>query len=226
MLAFTPVSDPRVEFGFFDDFASPSLNATIWTAANDGTTGTNLFNSASGGTMSIVTAGADNDYHWLHTNAIFRFLSGKPFYVGTRLSLTEAATNAANIVFGVTSVVDATATRDNGAGPPTSGSFALFTKVDGGSAWNFAVSVGSAQQSQAAVASFTSGSFVELGLSYQSLNSTLGIVTPYVNNVPVGAPVTFAIASAALMRGIVGVKAGSTSAESLVVDWFGIRQAR
>lgn len=225
MFALTPVADPRVEFGFFDDFLTPALGPN-WTAANDGATGTNTFNAASGGTMSIVTAAADNDYHWIITPTQYRFLAGKPLVAVARLQLTEAATNAANIVFGVSSVTGATATRDNGAGPPTSYSGALFTKVDGGTVWQFGVSVGSAQQNQTNVGAFTSGAWTELALSYEMLNATLGRVTPFLNGVPVGSPVTFAISGAALMSAIVGVKAGSTSAETLIVDYVGVRQTR
>jgi hypothetical protein len=223
MFAFPPIADPRLEVGFFDDFYT-SL-AGHWTAVNDGGTGTNLINDAVGGTYSIVTAAADNDYHFIVGKKAYKFATGKSIVVAAKVTLTEANTDDANIIFGLSSDLASTALGADGAGPPASYSGMLIFKVDNGVVWQFETSIGSAQITNTSLSAFTSAASYELAMHCETINSTTIRVTPFVNGVA-GAPHTFAVASAAVMGPILGVKAGGANAESLVVDWFGVRQSR
>jgi hypothetical protein len=215
--------DPTVEFGLIDDFLEIS---TWWNAVNDGTTGTNTLDATHGGTYTIKTAAADNDYHFIVGDAkYFTLTAGKSLTFETRLRLTEAATNAANIIAGFSSDIAATALGDNGAGPPASYSGVVFFKVDGGTVWQAESSVGSVQTTTTSAAAFTSGGLTDLKIVVDPGDATTSFVTFFVNGARV-AQHRMAIASQAAMAPIVGVKAGSASAENLIVDFVAFRATK
>ena len=210
-----------------------NLDTVKWTAVNDGGTGTNTANAVVGGEISIVTAGADNDYHFLKETAAghFKIASGKPIWFTARFSLTEADTNKANWVFGISSDVAATLLGADGAGPPSSYSGALFFKVDGTMAIQFETSNGSTQTTTASLLTFTSGRTYQIGFHIDSGDGTTAIVTPWVYDETaltrtVGTPHKVAIASIAAGSVVFGVKAGGTSAETLKVDYVRACQKR
>lgn len=222
--------NPLEMYEQFDDCFN--LDTVKWAAVNDGATGTNTANAVVGGEISVVTAGADNDYHFLKETAAghFKLVAGKPIWFAARVTLTQAATNAANFVFGISSVVDNTLMGDNGAGPPASYSGALFYMVDGSLALNFETSNGSAQVSQSLITT-TSGRVYQVGFHADSGDGTTALVTPWVYDETagtrtVGTPHKLALASLAAGSVVFGVKAGSTSAETLKVDYIRACQKR
>lgn len=212
--------DPTVEFGLLDDFLEIT---TWWNAVNDGATGTNTLNATHGGTYSIVTAGADNDYHFIVGDAKYITLAAnKSLVFEARVKLTEAATNASNIIVGVSSDIASTALGADGAGPPASYSGALFFKVDGGSVWQAETSNGSTQTTATSAAAFTSGANTDLKIQVDPGDDTTAVVSFFVNGTRV-AMQNLALASLAAMAPIVGVKAGGASAETLIVDFVAFR---
>ncbi len=223
MFALTPIEDPRREFGIFDDFTG-TLSG-VWSAVNDGATGTNTVNDALGGTYSIVTAAADNDYHFIVTKKLFKFQNVKGLLAVAKLTLTEANTDDANIVFGLSSDAASTLLGADGAGPPSSYTGALFFKVDGGTVWQFETSNATAQVTNTSAGTFTSAASYELAIAWEPINSTMGKVVPYINGV-MGTPHLLSLTSVAAMAAVVGVKAGAANAETLTVDYVGVRASR
>ena len=210
-----------------------NLDTVKWTAVNDGGTGTNTANAVVGGEISIVTAGADNDYHFLKEAAAghFKIASGKPIWFTARVTLTQAATNAANFVFGISSVVDSTLMGDNGGGPPSSYSGFLFFVVDGSLYLQFETSNATTQTTNSTLLLTTSGRSYQCGFHVDSGDGTTAIVTPWVYDETaatrtVGTPHKVALASIAAGSVVYGVKAGSSSAETLKIDYIRAVQKR
>lgn len=230
------IVDRATQHELFDDFQN--LDTVRWTSVDDGATGTNTANAVAGGEVSIVSAAADNDYHYLKSAAaVFKFAASKPLWFEARFSLTEANTSAANLVFGVSSVVDSTILGDNGAGPPASYSGAVFFKVDGTMTLQFETSNAGTQVTNASVLTFVSGRTYRVGFSFDPGDGTTGIVRPYVVDETAGTLTNvtatraelgqkLSLASLAAMNVIFGVKAGSASAETLKVDYVRVIQAR
>lgn len=229
------IVDRATQYELFTDWFN--LDTVAWTSVDDGTTGTNTANATPGGEISVVTAGADNDIHCLKsTAAVFKFAANKPLWFEARFSLTEAATNAANIVFGVSSVVDATILGDNGAGPPANYSGALFFKVDGVMSLQFETSNATVQVTNASLLTFVSGRTYRVGFAFDPADGTTGVVRPYVvdetagtiTNVAAGRDLghKIALASLASMNAIFGCKAGGANAETLKVDYVRVVAAR
>lgn len=226
MFGFQAQYDPRAEFARFSDFDE----LPNWLEAlNDGATGTNTLNDAACGTYSIVTAAADNDYHYLASKSeVWRVRAGKPIQFGCRLTLTEANTDDANIVVGLSSVVAAGIIANDGAGPiATASNHVLFYKVDGGTVWNCQTSNSTTRTTTTSAATFTSGTAYELSLivNTASANDTVAEVQYFINGSLV-ATHDVTISGLDEMHMLIGVKAGGANAETLIVDWVGARQVR
>jgi hypothetical protein len=217
----------RVLWDDFDKLDTAATNGK-WASVNDGATGTLALGNVGGlgDWISIPTAAADNDYQYLKSaGAPYLFDATRPCLFQARVSLTEAATTAANIVIGLSSVTSATVVGDDGAGVVNSFSGALFTKVDGGTVWQFATSNGTTQKKNASVVAFTSGTVYTLGFQYNPKDGVTGTVQPFVNGV-LYAPHQIAVSGLAVMNAIVGVKAGGANAETLKVDYLFVKQPR
>lgn len=217
--------DLRAYFEQFTDFEQ----LPNWLEAlNDGASGTNTLNDAFGGTYSLVTAAADNDYHWLASKAeVIRPAAGKPIKLMARLRLTEANTDDANIVLGLSDTVTATALANDGAGPTAANKSILLYKVDGGTKWRAGAADGTAVKADD-LGDFTSGAWHELGflVNTTGADDATAEVLPFLDGTP-GEPFRIALASfAAEMHLVVGVKAGGANAETLVVDWLYVGQDR
>jgi len=218
------ISDPQLYVVVDDDFLSLNTAATngLWASVNDGATGTLALSTSlgAGGWINIPSAGADNDYQLLASaSKPFKFASRKPLFFDCSITLTEAATNVANWVVGLSSVTTSGFLANDGAGPPGTYDGAVFFKVDGTMTVQFETSAATSQVTNASVATFTSAATYRLGFHFNPNDGTTGIITPYVNGVAY-APHSIALASLGLMNAIVGVKAGSASAETLSVDYF------
>lgn len=215
-------ADPNTQYELFDDFFN--LDTVRWASVDDAATGTNTANDVAGGQVSIVTAGADNDYHLMtSTKKIFQFLAGKPVFFEAEFSLTEAAANAANLVFGLTSVTTAGFLADNGGGPPSTFDGAVIYKVDGAMALKFATSKGTAQTINASLCAFVSGITYRVGFAFDPCDGVTGLVTPYVADVTNGVTYTapghkIVLSGLGAMGLVYGVKAGGANAETLKVN--------
>lgn len=218
------LSDRRSEFEIFDHF---ELLAERWTAVNDGTTGAMAVSDAAGGILSIATAAADNDYHYLVTdNEVFKPAAGKPLRCQARVSLTEAATDDANICFGLSSGVTATLLANDGGGLTQATAGIMLTKVDGGTSWVGAWSDGTTKRTQT-LGSFASGSYAEIGFYLNTSSTSDG----YADLVFFLGDTEYAAQRVALsggllteMHAVLGVKAGGTNAETLLCDFVHFSQ--
>lgn len=220
------ISKPGVRpIEYFQDFVEADANSRF-TDTNDGGTGTNALLDGQGGWLNVVTAAADNDYHLMASGTeCIRMQAGKPFFFEAKIKLTEAATDDANFVIGLSDTLTTGLLADNGAGPAASYDGAVFFKVDGGTNLQFETSNAGAQVTNATVSPFVSAAEYTLGISFDPANGTTGNVIPYVNGVA-GTTHEISLAGLEEMHLIFGVKAGGANAETLSVDYLYLQATR
>lgn len=211
------VDSDLVTFG--DDFGD-FVNADFWTTdANNG--GSVVENDAHGGTVTLTasdTTDADNDESYLlSTNEIYKPAAGKRAVLKARVKLTEANTDDANIIFGLTSTgVDAeNLIADGGATLEDSATHIIISKSDGGTKWKGTLR-DTALDEDSDIGDFDDGAWTELKIVVDSPSSadTVATVTFYVDGVA-GGTKDFLLSSAAEMRVVFGVKNGGGSAQAL-----------
>ena len=230
---FPKYPDLQVQHQVFDDFDTLNTVAStgLWQTVK-GTGGTVALQDAANGWINVPTAASANDYQLLATQKkTFKFAAGKPLYFEAQISCTEAATNQANLVFGVSSITTTGILQTASGGPPTTFDGALLWKQGGTSKWQFTSSAGTAQVANTNVAAFASATTYRIGFSFDPGDGTLGYLTPFINGVaPLNGPVIqshrITYGSTGALYGVLGVNAGSASAETLSVDYFRIVQAR
>lgn len=232
--------------GFSDDFWN--LDTTLWTSV---LTDTGTAAEDQDGINGLVTllpsdgSVADNDEAYIYTNECTKFLNGKSFYLGARLQFTEAATNAANILFGIgEGFGPANTLQDNGGGPPADYDGCCFFKVDGNTRWFFETSLGTSQQTFELDYVAGQAGFTTLILECEVVSATEIVVTPWIDQTgrnalvqalpysanfnPRRVPVQsrFAYSSPGEMAICFGVKNGSANQQQLDVDLCFINQVR
>lgn len=205
---------------YFDDFFSYDDTATVgdYVEVSDGTPAVDV-GDANNGVLSIACGSTDNDETYISSmHEIFKFETNKNFFFEARVKLTEANTDDANIIIGLSDTVAADSLVDNGAGPMASYDGVVFFKVDGGTVWQFETSNAGTQNTNTNIGSFTSGSWHKLGFFYDYNDGVTAIVTPFLDGVA-GTAKNLTIAGLAEMHVLMGVKAGDTNAETLLVDY-------
>jgi hypothetical protein len=217
---------PAGAYEISDDFFG---STGLWTSVDDSGTGTNTYDDVLGGQISVKSAAADNDYHFLKTVKAFKIAAGKTLGFTTRFSLTEASTNKANFVLGISSDASATLLGDDGAGPPSSYSGVLLFKVDGTMSVQVETSNGSAQTTEALM-DFTSGNTYQASFivdTFDAIHARV-VVSVLDENTGETASATHLVDldSQAAAAAVFGVKAGGSSAEVLKVDYVRAYQAR
>ena len=177
--------------------------------------------------LSIASGATDNNESYVSSeHEIFKFQTDKKLYFEARIKLTEAATDDANFIVGLSDTVAADSLLDNGAGPMASYDGACFFKVDGGTtAMQFECSNAGTQDTETNVGTFTSGSWHILGFTYDYADGVTASITPYVNGTA-GTAVTMLISGLEEMHILLGVKAGGANAETLLVDYVLIQCER
>lgn len=189
------------------------LDTAQWTSTDDSGTGTNAVLDSAGGGISVVTAASDNDYHTMGTaGEHFKFQTGKITYAYGRVSLTEANTDDANIIFGFTDTLTTGGLVVDGGGPLASYDGAVFFKVDGGTVWQAEYSDAGTQTTDSNVGAFTSGSTYDLEIYFDGATT----VYFYLDGVEVH-KATVIPANLAEMHLVYGVVAGAGNAETLKV---------
>lgn len=222
-------------FHIFSDFTNEDqLDAIGVDTITD--VGTVTIGDAVGGILALVPSDAtvvDNDEAYFATpNEVFKFAAGKPLFAVAYLQFSEAATNAANVAFGVANAVAADLLVDNGAGLRVTGSYAALVKVDGETVWRCISRNGSTLNSTTSATTAGGSAYQHLEIEVvdrDSLNCTVvfkvdrhycrdtnGVIIKH----------TLPLASATEMQMFVGVKNGSASLETLNVDWWSCSQTR
>ena len=218
----------RRQITLFDDFTH-YVDAQQWTAVLTDS-GTAAVGDAAGGVLALTASDAtvaDNDEAYLHsTNELFLFAADRPIYFETRIQFTEAATDDANLLIGLMDGIAADALQDDGAGPKTSYSGAVFYKVDGETVWNCESSIGGSQTTTATVKTAGQSAYQTLRIEFQPVTSTVGEVRFFIDNELVGKHSGFTFTSGTEMQVVLGVKNGSENNESLNIDYVGCTQLR
>ena len=220
------LADPSVAFQFFDDFYTYDATATVgdYAAVSDG--GTVVQTDAAGGVLSVPTGGTDNNETYISSMAeVFVFNTTKKLWFEAKINLTEANTDDANIIVGLSDTVAANSLLDNGAGPMASYDGAVWFKVDGGTVWQFETSNAGTQVTTASAGTFTSATDYRLGFTYDYQDGVTGRVVPYLDGVA-GAGHDITISGLQEMHILFGAKAGGGNAETLLVDYVKVVQER
>lgn len=218
-----------------DDF--PAKDTAVWTTtATD--SGTAAVGDAANGIVQLLPSDgtvADNDEIYLQTKELFKIVVGKPLQAGVFLQFNEAATNAANVMFGFMDAPIADCLRDNGLGPKTSFSGAVIYKVDGSSQWQCMYSDGATQTASGLLTAITAlnkvaqtaggAAYVKLEIEIVPTSSTLCDVSFLINDVCVYKMMDRTYANATEVALMVGAKNGTANQETINVDWiYGIQK--
>ena len=238
-----PAFDPTLHQQVWDDFHKLDTVAStgLWQSVNDGATGTLALVAATvNGRINIPTAAALNDYQLLATQQkVFKFAANKPLWFECLLQCTEANTNNANLVVGLSSITTTGFMTDSNGGLPATWDGAVWYKTGGALVLGFASSAASTATTKATptvtpndTATYASATDYRLGFHFDPNDGVTGYITPFYNGKPClttggvvyRQPIT--LSGLGTMYPILGVKAGSASAETLQVDYVRVLQAR
>lgn len=224
-------NDPGLGWSVYDEMVCNNASKTldIWQQIKN-TGGTITVNATAGGWVGIPTAASANDYNVFASQAaMYALAANKPIWYEIGINVTEANTNESSWFVGLSSVTT-TGFLSNAGAVPSSYSGAVFWKPKGAMAVNFGVSNGTTQSSTAPLFTAVSGTTYWLGCYLNPNDGTTAIVTPYaaylsggvytlITPVGGGTSLNLAIASLANMYFQFGIRAGSSSAETLNVDF-------
>lgn len=225
----------RRMYGIFDHFLWYITAHQFATVVSDA--GTVAVGDGANGIVVLTPSDgtvADNDEAYLKgANEVFKFAADRPIIIEALVQFTEAATNAANVIFGLMDAVGANSLLDNGGGPAASYSGMNFHKVDGGTNWICEHSIAGTQNTVELTAgnSLTKRAITAGGASYQRLRiesrpytSTKQDVSFYVDDVLVLAMKDQVFTNGTEMQLCLGVKNGSGSLETLNADYVAAYQ--
>lgn len=222
--------DPESWITYFDDYVNVAIDdiagGSTGFAVQTDAIGTSGVEDGAGGWLEINATDTDNnETYFSSATEAFTFETDKKLIFKCKVKLTEANTDDANWIIGLSNQVGANTLQDDGAGPPATYDGAVFFKVDGTMKIQFETSNAGTQVTNATLADFVSASTYTLAMIYDYGDGTTGTVTPYVNGTA-GTAHNITIAGLEEMHIVAGVKAGDTNAESLLVDYIGISQER
>ena len=209
---------------FFDDFFTFNDDDNWVDTVSDGGTVDSI--DANGGILSIATgATGENESYVSSEHEIFKFATNKRLFFEALVSLTEANTDDANIIVGLSDTVAANSLLDAGAGPMASFDGAVFYKLLDGAVWRAMTSNAVGQADDANAGAFVSATSYKLTMFYDYNDGVTASVTFYVNGV-LGATLDLTIAGLEEMHILLGVKAGGANAETLLVDYVHVAVER
>lgn len=224
--------DPRDLIVYFNDFISGPIDDTTGVptdfveTSDAGATLAVAYTDAKGGFLQIPCDGDDNDECYLSSRSeSFIFETDKKLWFRARFNLTEAATDDANIIIGLSNTVAANSLVDNGAGPMASYDGAVFYKVDGTMSLGFESSNAGTQVTSAALADFVSATNYEVAFYYDYNDGVTGYIYPYIDGIKYPRH-EITISGLEEMHLLLGVKAGGANEEALMVDYIKIVQER
>jgi len=211
---------------YLDDFFTYDNTATVGGYSEVSDAGTIAAIDANNGVLSLATGGTIENESYVSTlQEIFKFETDKSLYFEIGFTHTEANTDDANLIFGLSDNAAANLLQDAGAGPAASFDGAVFFKVLDGTVWQFMTSNAAAQASNTDIGAVTDGVFTRLGFNYDYNDGVTAIITPYLNGVADTA-VNITIAGLAEMHIVMGAKAGGGNAETVLVDYVQVSKAR
>jgi len=209
---------------FFEDFFTFNDDDNWVDTVSDAGTVDSI--DASGGVLSIATGATDNNESYVSSeHETFLFQTDKKLILEARVKLTEANTDDANIIVGLSDTVAADSLIDDGAGPMASYDGAVFFKVDGGTVWQAETSNATTQKTDTDAGAFSDDTWTILQIIYDYNDGVTANVTFYVDGT-LGATLTLTIAGLQEMHLLLGAKAGDANAETLLVDYVHVIQER
>jgi hypothetical protein len=218
--------DSTNNISIFDDFVNEALTTLTYSVTKDASMAVTV--AGLGGILTIAGDTTDNDECYLFTqNDIFKPGAGYAIEAKCLMQYSEAATNAANVLFGLVSSPAADLLVDNGAGPRTSGTVIAIYKVDGGTVWRCVTRWGSSTSVLDTVSTTTAGgtAYQELAISVADGGSSgTSVVSFYVDGVQLkdstGTPIIhyYPNASGTTVSLTAALKQGGTTAEALLLQ--------
>ena len=211
---------------FDDDFFYIDLDESgsegMWVLdANNG--GALLMRDEQGGVIdfdaSDTSAGDNDETYLVSVNEIYKPAAGKRMVLKARVKLTEAATDDANIVFGLVSdTIDVeNLIVDNGATLQNSGTLMIISKSDGGTKWKGTVR-DDALDEDSDIGAFVTNTWYDLMIVVSSASGATQLQVEFFVDGVSGGTKDFAVASATEMRLVFGVKNGGANNETLLID--------
>ena len=230
--------DVRYSFGFIEDFINGAT--TIPEAWADTSADTGASWAIADGVRGIVTGvcgTTDNNEAALHMDTeAFKFLADKPIYFEAYVQFSQANTNAINVWVGLMDAGGlADSMTDNGGGPKSSYSGCGFFCVDGALTWNVENSIGSTPVTTTLTAANSldktlhnaaSSSYQRLVIECLPTDATHQDFLFYIDDMLVAKHTDQTLTSATDMEVNFIVKQGSTTDESLLVDYVCCFQKR
>lgn len=236
--AIPPSLMERRDYHYIEEDFNYDIDANEWVATTgSGDGGSATVGDEVGGVMTLLTNAQDNTEEYLESpNETFKFAANKPLRFRARIQFAEASTNKANVLVGIKDAVAADTLQDNGAGPASSYSGAVFFKEDGQTLWSVEASIGSTQTTAQLTAANAldkrartagSSSYQWLGIDFYPTGTASAEIVFSIDEVPVYKMVGDFITNATEMQVAFGVKAGAAAAnETLKIDYVSCIQKR
>jgi hypothetical protein len=224
--------DPFKAITISDDFITGVDAGTQWITLDDGGTGTNTHGDQIGGSLNIVTAAANDDYHAMRSTAqAFDFVGRNELWFEARFKITEAATNQTCWWFGLTTDDTTGGFQAGGAGPLATYDGALVYKIEGAMAIDAETSNAGTQDVETGLATFVTNTWTRVGFHVSSA-ATTAVCTAYFDVAggtgaltAHGTTMNITRAGMVPMNIVFGVKSGG-SVETMLVDYVKCVQLR
>lgn len=233
------------QFEQFSDFVAWANTAEAGFRAVN-TQGLVTLQDAAGGVIQIAASNttnasqtADNDECYLKgVCEAFKFAADKPLTFQARVKPISNSINTTNVIVGLKDAVAADSIQDNGAGPPSSYSGAVFFLADDATnKWKCETSVGTSQTTVTTTKTVTNSTWYELRIDVLPISSTQCEVHFFIDGEECGQDVTTSpgnkiaqkvtFASATEMEICLGTKAGAADKSAILqVDYVACRQQR
>ena len=220
--------DPTLAHVYFRDFFSHATGAGLDLAVYPAgaAAGSNGITAGIGGWFHLYSDGDDNDEAYAVSNGeSWLFAEDKPLWFECSIALTEASTNKAGYIIGLSDAAGENMLQDADAGPAGTYDGAVFYKYDGTMNIYFETSNDTTQATATTMkTTCVSGTEYRLGFYYTGA-ATTGTITPYLNGVATTAQ-TITNTGLAEMELFFGVKCGGGGEEHLEVNWIKCVQLR
>lgn len=226
----------RGTHGFLEEWNTYSSGGMFTTTT--GGSGAATVGSAPFGILTLAPTDStlNREVYVATTNALFLFQNNKNISIEAYLQFSEANTNKANIAFGLMSAIGAASMADTTGEPKASFSGAVIYKVPGGTVWKTASSVGTTNNVSVSNKTAGGSAYHVLRIDIEPVSSTIAEVTYFVDDVQlqlatgrVGQNLIkdqLTYTSALNMQLFVCCKNGSTTPETLLVDYVAWEQKR
>lgn len=219
---------------FWDDFLW-FISPHVWTSdTSDDNDTAPAVGDAEHGVLTLTAVTDDNEETGVYsTNQIALFQADGTFYFECRLQYTEGNTSAANIAVGLADAPTLdNLLSDNGGGFNVTNSGVLIYKIDGGTVWRCGAKNNSVTKDTVSVQTAGGSSYQTLGFEGRAVDGTNYEITYFLDGKPLtdsnNRPIkhTLAYASATEMNLVLYLKIGSTTAETVLIDYvyYGARR--